>query len=229
MNKSESKYFNTAVRMDEALISLLEKKDFEYITVKEICETANVNRSTFYLHYETIVDLLSESMEYMNKRFLDCFESDVATTIAKIKTAVKDELIFITQTAVKDELIFITPEYLNPYLKFIKDNRKIFVAALEKPEIYDSNIKYDKLYVHIMEPVLERFDCKKEKRKFVISFYVHGIMGIVNEWIKGECEEEIIEISEIITELIIPDKYKGIWSGTDEKGDCDNLKKNKQK
>ena len=38
MNKSESKYFNTARRMDEALIELLEKKDLEYITVKEICE-----------------------------------------------------------------------------------------------------------------------------------------------------------------------------------------------
>ncbi len=37
MNKSESKYFNTAARMDEALILLLEKKDLEYITVKEIC------------------------------------------------------------------------------------------------------------------------------------------------------------------------------------------------
>lgn len=40
MNKSESKYFNTALRMDEALIALLEKKDLEYITVKEICHQA---------------------------------------------------------------------------------------------------------------------------------------------------------------------------------------------
>ena len=190
--------------MDEALISLLEKKDFEYITVKEICEAADVNRSTFYLHYETIVDLLSESMEYMNRRFLDCFESDAATTIAKIKTAGKNEL------------IFITPEYLNPYLRFIKDNLKVFMAALEKPEIYDSNIKYDKLYIHIFEPVLERFACPKEKRKYVISFYIHGIMGIVNEWIKGGCMEGIPEISEMITELIVPDKYKRIWSNTDE-------------
>ena len=62
MNKSESKYFNTAVRMDEALISLLARKDFAYITVREICETAGVNRSTFYLHYETMADLLSESV-----------------------------------------------------------------------------------------------------------------------------------------------------------------------
>ena len=34
MNKAESKYFNTAVKMDEALLELLEKKDFDYITVK---------------------------------------------------------------------------------------------------------------------------------------------------------------------------------------------------
>ena len=47
MNKSESKYFNTALLMDEALIQLLEVKDYEYITVKEICEKAGVNRSTF--------------------------------------------------------------------------------------------------------------------------------------------------------------------------------------
>ena len=40
MNKSESKYFNTALRLDEALIELLEEKDLEYITVKEICQRA---------------------------------------------------------------------------------------------------------------------------------------------------------------------------------------------
>lgn len=37
MNKSESKYFATAARMDEAFLELIEKKDFAYITVKEIC------------------------------------------------------------------------------------------------------------------------------------------------------------------------------------------------
>lgn len=57
MNRSESRYFATAARMDEAFLTLLAKKDFEYITVKEICEVAEVNRSTFYLHYETMSDL----------------------------------------------------------------------------------------------------------------------------------------------------------------------------
>ena len=55
--------------MDEAFLTLLAKKDFEYITVKEICEVAGVNRSTFYLHYETMSDLLSESISRMNEQF----------------------------------------------------------------------------------------------------------------------------------------------------------------
>lgn len=68
--KNESKYFNTALKMDKAFLEILEKKELPYITVKEICEKAGVNRSTFYLHYETIRDLLAESVEYMTKQFL---------------------------------------------------------------------------------------------------------------------------------------------------------------
>ena len=67
MNRSESKYFNTALRMDEALAALLEKKDFEYITVKEICDAAGVNRSTFYLHYENTRDLLDETVVLLSR------------------------------------------------------------------------------------------------------------------------------------------------------------------
>ena len=60
MTRLESKYFVTATKMDEAFLRLLEKKDISYITVKEICETAGVNRSTFYLHYSDIPGLLAE-------------------------------------------------------------------------------------------------------------------------------------------------------------------------
>lgn len=84
MNKSESKYFNTALRMDEALLSLLEEKDLEYITVKELCSRAGVNRSTFYLHYETISDLVDEAMEGVNKRFLSYFTQNAEDLVGNI-------------------------------------------------------------------------------------------------------------------------------------------------
>lgn len=76
MTKSESKYFATAAKMDEAFLALLEKKDFAYIAVKEICTAAGVNRSTFYLHYETINDLLEESAGYINQQFVAYMQHD---------------------------------------------------------------------------------------------------------------------------------------------------------
>lgn len=85
MKKSESKYFNTAVRMDRAFLELLEKKDMEYITVKEICEAAGVNRSTFYLHYETIDDLLAESVQYMNQQFQEHMKLSAEKFVSKIR------------------------------------------------------------------------------------------------------------------------------------------------
>lgn len=48
--------------MDKALFALLEEKDFEFITIKEICKKAQVNRSTFYLHYDN-TKILSRTMQ----------------------------------------------------------------------------------------------------------------------------------------------------------------------
>lgn len=53
--------------MDDAFLSLLEEKDFEYITVKDVCTRACVNRSTFYLHYENLIDLVEEIVETTKK------------------------------------------------------------------------------------------------------------------------------------------------------------------
>ena len=81
MNKSESKYFHTALRMNEALISLLEKKDLEFITAKEICETAGVNRSTFYLHYTDIYNMLDSIEKELFEELETTFQAHAAGTL----------------------------------------------------------------------------------------------------------------------------------------------------
>lgn len=100
MNKQTSKYFNTAVRMNEALLSVLEKKDFQFITVKEICDKAEVNRSTFYLHYETIGDLLSETIAYVMQRFKDKFDH-----IEKIGATLLSVMRLLTYWKVRNSMI----------------------------------------------------------------------------------------------------------------------------
>ena len=113
MNKSEIKFYNTALLMNTALIELLNKKEYEFITIKEICAKAGVNRSTFYLHYNNIDDLLRECIENQNKQFCKCFKENAKEFIKKINFC---EI---------DELNLITPQYLTPYLNFIKENKDL--------------------------------------------------------------------------------------------------------
>lgn len=46
-----------------AFYSLLREKPFEKITVREIAERAEINKTTFYAHYDTIYDLADELEE----------------------------------------------------------------------------------------------------------------------------------------------------------------------
>lgn len=181
--------------MDEALIGVLEKKDFAYITVKEICEAAQVNRSTFYLHYENTADLLAEALGYINEKFIGYFQQDAAQTLEKIRTGTLQEL------------IFITPDYLIPYLRFISENKRFFMATLKSnTDVYHSRAKFNSLYQAVFEPVFERFSVPESERKYTIAFYVQGIMGIVTEWIRRECEDDAEQISALITDLIFSGK-----------------------
>ena len=97
MNKAESKYFNTAIRFNKALLSLLEKKPFEYITIGEICETAKVNRSTFYLHYENIGDLLNETTAYLLDNFASYFSVDAESIVAQFANCNLEDLKFVNE------------------------------------------------------------------------------------------------------------------------------------
>ncbi|HLR63498.1 MAG TPA: TetR-like C-terminal domain-containing protein [Lentibacillus sp.] len=53
----------TRMVLKDSLITLLKVKQFSAITVKEICEEADINRSTFYSHYHDQFDLLEQIEE----------------------------------------------------------------------------------------------------------------------------------------------------------------------
>ena len=194
MNKNESRYFNTAIRMDEALITLLEKKDFEYITIKEICDTAGVNRSTFYLHYENTFDLLQETTRYILDKHFAYYSSDTKEITARF-----------TNAELKD-LLFITSEYLVPYLTFIKDNQRIFRVSIKNFKSLSLNDVYGKMFEYIFNPILERFNVPENKRSYMIKFYLTGVYGIVTEWLDRNCSDDMETITEVIIDCVMGER-----------------------
>ena len=190
MTKSESKYFNTAKKMDLALVELLKTKPLEYVTVSEICQKAGVNRSTFYLHYETVVDLLNETTRLLLDEFLTYFTPDskeIALNLAEAKA---------------EDLFFICDEYLLPYLSYIKDHKEIFGTAVSHVKTLGFEEIYERMFKHIFDPILNRFHYSANQRKYVMLYYLSGINAIVTEWIRDGCEKKAEEISAIITVCI---------------------------
>ena len=194
MNKNESKYYNTAIRMDEALITLLEKKDFAYITIKEICDAAGVNRSTFYLHYENTSDLLVETTQYIIDKHLTYYSTDTASVSLRYDT---------WETS---DLVFVTTEYLTPYLTFIKENQRIFKVAIKQFDSMNFGEVYGKMFTHIFDPILARFHVCEKEREYVMKFYLTGIVAIVMEWLGKDCRDEIDVIIKIITDCVMGER-----------------------
>ena len=194
MNKNESKYFNTAIRMDEALITLLEKKDFEYITIKEICDTAGVNRSTFYLHYENTSDLLKETTRYIIDKHLSYYRID------------KERISLQFEACKREELLFITDEYLTPYLTFIKDNQRLFKISIKQFNSLSMNEVYSKMFDHIFSPILERFHVSEKERAYVMKFYLTGVFAIVMEWLDKNCSDDMKTVIKVITDCVMGER-----------------------
>ncbi len=69
MRKSDARVRYTQRVLKESFLSLLREKPINKITVKEVCELAELNRATFYAHYSDCFEL----MENIEQELLDAF------------------------------------------------------------------------------------------------------------------------------------------------------------
>ena len=190
MNKSEAKFHNTAVKMDDALVVLLEQKEFSDISIMDICEKAGVNRSTFYAHYGNLYDLLKETQERAVTEFFETLGSTVSAADFSKMSA--------------DELIFISPQYLVPYLTFVKKNRRLY-------EVYNNSNAFpisemDKqLIERVFVPIYAKNGVTERKVvEYMSHYFISGVTAITMEWVKRGCEDDILFICEVIARCVRP-------------------------
>jgi len=188
MDKHNSKYFDTACLMNDALLILLEKKEFEYISVKDICDKAGVNRSTFYLHYQNTNDLLEETIENCINKLLDKYEDYKSFNIDKVSS--------------KEDLYFFTPKYVIPYLTFLKENKKLYLLANKYQSLFKTRSTFNKMYNHLFSPLMEKFNIPEKNKKYILKFFMAGINAIVISWLEEGCKESIEEISDLIYQYV---------------------------
>ena len=197
MNRSKSKFQNTAAKMGRALVTLLENKEFGDISIKDVCATAGVNRSTFYAHYDNTYDLLKQTYQGMIDNFLTECTFDNPVDLSDMRNLSKDEL------------NLATPKYLLPYLEYIKKHRRLFKIYAENARAFDAN-KMDGLMIEkIFAPIYAKHGVTDKKLIYYMQkYFLKGIDAIITEWVRGDCEDDVLFICEIIIYCVRPLNFK---------------------
>lgn len=145
-----------------AIIDLLkEKGDIHKISVRELCQKAELNRSTFYAHYNEPKDLLEE----LENELLNSTEEHLK------KIGAENDL--------------GAHKYLLSFLKYIKDNDKSFRTLLIDSSDPDFRTKFmQQSIIQFVENLNIVFE--KETEQYIYSYILNGSTGIILQWIRSD-------------------------------------------
>lgn len=161
----------------EAFLELMGEKNADRINVKEICDMAQINRTTFYKHYENIYDLL----EKLENEMMD-------ELVAKIREVELDDLRSIFK------IIFTE----------VKENRNYYeLVILEKGERRFRDSIFNMCLVRNMEVIDECFPLLNEThKKWLYYFVAEGLAGVMSRWMSEGYNESIDEVVDFMSTLI---------------------------
>ena len=182
MDKAESKFRNTAKKMDKALMELLNEKPFSEITITELCDKAGVYRTTFYSHYDNMLDLLNEVETEVLQNFFSSFDH------------------------LSRDGNFLRRDYLDAYLGFIEKNDIIFKTYLQNINLFDSLGIFNDMNKVFLEKTFE--EGSEERNTYKALFVITGITSIASTWLSSGCKEPRSEIVDIIMECLPLSAYE---------------------
>ena len=85
MAKTDIRVIRTKKAIESAFIEILSEKSFSKITIEEICKKANVNRMSFYNHYEDKYDLLNVIINNVKETLIGKFLAEVGADFTEEK------------------------------------------------------------------------------------------------------------------------------------------------
>ena len=138
-NKSESRRARLTKRLiKDALSELLQSKQIGAITVKELCQRAEINRSTFYAYYDDVFAALADiEQDFLKKIPLTRFENQRPLENVHLRDVVLEYIRYVEQNreafiALRENGMLTTALY--DYV--LQSNLDIFAPGISDPQLY---------------------------------------------------------------------------------------------
>ena len=166
----------TRAVLKDSLLSLMKEKNVKNITVKELCERADINRGTFYLHYKDIFDMLEQIETEFFSEFTDIIDN-YGKELQKSRLYILENIFALTKKHKDFCLVLLSSRGDIGFIKKLLSRiHKIFV------DVYgDEGIAAE----------------------YYFSFIIYGCIGVVENWLQGGAKESSQEIARLTENIIL--------------------------
>lgn len=169
--------------LKDSLISLLLVEEFKDITITEIVKKADINRGTFYKHYQYKEDLLNEVIHDNLSELVDSFRDpyvNVESFDIKMLSSSSIKIFDHIQKQKNFYKLALNPHIMPGYQNKIGNVFKKLALADLLHEDDDNNINSN----------------------IQASFYSYALLGMIIQWVEDDCKHSPIFMSEQLLKLI---------------------------
>ena len=166
----------------QAFQELLAERGFHKITVTDIVDRADLNRSTFYAHYQDIYAIVDEMQEEIIQRNMELFQQIAYRNILK------------------------NPK---PYLDCIGQTMAENLELMQSLGLSENrHRKIEKLRDMMEHDIMNHSDIPREVRESIsfsirVHFFLAGVIDVYQRWTEGKLNCTLDVISSHISELVL--------------------------
>ena len=168
----------TKASLQESLINLLHHKELDKISISELCKKANVNRGTFYLHYQDVAELFEEYFHDMTEDLRKAYYEPYLLTDYKINHLSADMV-----------RIFHHVEKYKQFYKIAFDRKTPMMYYFRLFDIIRGYLKDS------------NSDIKSENIEFFASYQANAIIGLVIQWVHHDFKETPNQMSKMLLSM----------------------------
>jgi AcrR family transcriptional regulator len=162
-----------------SLTKLMTEKKINKITVTELTELADVNRSTFYLYYRDIYDMIDKIETEMFEEF-----------------NLQLKKLYISDPNRENTLSFFVFVF-----EFVRENADICKILLGQDGDYTFLNKFKEAIMESQPPNMNKLD--QTANRYFMPFAVSGCIGAIQQWLQEDMVSPPREIAEFIIGLIM--------------------------
>lgn len=174
--KTDRRVKYTKMVIKDSLVKLLKQKPITKISVKEICDDADINRATFYAHYSDQYDLLRQ------------IENEVIDDINQ----------YLKDYDFKD-INLVPVEMIERIILYIEENADLFDLLLNS----NGDMKFQQEVIKIIGeqhfiPLLGTDSLNQENVEYIFHFLASGAVGVIQKWLNDDRKKPAKEIADLI-------------------------------